>query len=73
MEHPPRGNWHRGARIPLTMEMIMSPTKATASPGSLIPEIKFSDMAFLGKAAYVVKLFFFFITAGFAYPTILSG
>jgi hypothetical protein len=71
VEHPPRGNRHRGARIPPTMEIIMSAPQATASPVSLIPEIKFSDMTLPGKAIHVLKMFIFFLSAGFIYPNIL--
>ena len=50
----------------------MSTTQATASPGIVIPVIKFSDMTVVNKAAHVVKIFIFFVSAGFIYPNILT-
>lgn len=49
----------------------MSATQATASPVNLIPEIKFSDMTLPGKVVHVLKIFIFFLSAGFIYPNIL--
>lgn len=51
----------------------MSTTQATASPGTVIPVIRFSDMTAANKAAHVVKIFIFFLSAGFIYPNILSN
>jgi hypothetical protein len=72
VEHPPRADRQRGARIPLTLEIDMSTNQFTESPVVAIPEIKFSSMTIPGKIAHVLKIFVFFMTAGFAFPNILD-